>query len=115
MADMTTQEANAAPISDGKNGILHLAPYTCIKISTPKMLPSKNALNTTLCTLSLQRLARTVQHVRCHLDCLGRRAPVLLLDRGADEGVHGCFEPVGRVGCEDDVFELLATGELFTC
>jgi hypothetical protein len=86
---MTTHKANAALISDGKNGILHLAPYTCIKFSTPKMLPSKNTLNTTLCNLILQRLARTVQHVRCHLDRLGRRAPVLLLDRGANEGIHG--------------------------
>jgi hypothetical protein len=39
--------------------------------------------------LTLQRIARVIQHIRRHLDCFRRRVPVLLLNRGANEGVHG--------------------------
>lgn len=59
---------------------------------------------------TLQCITRTIQNIRRHLDRFRREGPVLLLHSVPDEGIHGAFERVFRIRCEDDVFELCAAG-----
>jgi hypothetical protein len=64
---------------------------------------------------STQPIARAIQYISRLLDSFCGGTPVFLLDCFACEREDAGFEAVVEAGGEDDVFVLVAVGELFVC
>lgn len=63
-------------------------------------------------TFSAEPVARAVQYISRLFDRFGSGVPVFLLDCLACKREDAGFQAVVKIGCEDDVFVLVAVGEL---